>query len=329
MSVTKESSLGLKVKSTYTQELEHGSVVSYQGERRTAADGSYGVLDEVGAAAIMLWPGLNTGFGIDVEEPYEEIAYNPVHATTNILELVRNAKVGEDLSFGINVHPQKTGHWPLLQYITGSTSGLGDQPDSTSWLKELNGRYSLFTGIMMEDYKAEIPALGVAKESLTGFAGHRTAVSDSNPATADAEENVSKPITWSDIASIRMGESASPTEVITHCISDISFGFTSEVKKEIHPESGLTTKISGVRVVSRKMFVSLKLTWVDQGFLDIVKGSTKQYLKMVIGATPDATTMEFGGLYFPKYVSKADPRELVGDTITCIVDQPAFTYSTG
>ena len=122
--------------------------------------------------------------------------------------------------------------------------------------------------------------------------------------------------------------SESSVKAITHCLSDISYGFTSEIKKEIHPESALTTKIKNVRVVSRKMFVSLKLSWVDQTFLDIVAGSTKQNLKLVIGTTPHATTMWFKGLYWDKYIAKADPKELVGDTITCIVDQPDFSYST-
>ena len=328
---TKDSTLGLKIKSHASQDLVHGSIVSYCPERRIAADGKYGVLDEVGAAPVFKWPGLNTSFGIDIEEAYEEIAYNPVHETTNILELVTNAEIGENLSFSLNAIPQQTGHFPLLGYITGDDGGLGDQPDSTSWLRELAGRYSLFTGIMFEDYKAEIPALGVMKETISGFAGHRIAVSGTNPGDAgtDALENESRPIVWNDIQSIRMGDSSGPTEVITHCLSDISYGFTSEIKREIHPESDLTTKIKGVRVMSRKMFVSLKLTWVDQTFLDVVTGSERKYLKMVIGTGVNATTMEFGGLLWPKYIQKAEPRELVSDTITAIVDSPTFTISTG
>jgi hypothetical protein len=122
--------------------------------------------------------------------------------------------------------------------------------------------------------------------------------------------------------------SASSIVSIAHCVSDISFGFTSEVKKETHPESTLSTKIKGVRVTGRKMSVTLKLTWVDQTFLDIVAGSSKQYLKIVIGTSPDETTLEFNGLFWPQYISKAEPKELVGSSITCIVDQPSFSYST-
>jgi hypothetical protein len=329
--ITKDSSLGVKVKSAQTQDLIHGTAVSFCPERRIAADGEYGVLDEVGSAPVFLWSGLNSSFGIDIEEAHEEIQHNPVHATTNILELIRNVSVGEDLGFGLTTVPQVTGHFPLLKYITGSVTGFGDEPDSMSWLKELAGRFSLFTGIMFEDYKCDLPARGVAKESISGFAGHRVAISGVNPGDSgtDANENVSRPVVWNDIQSIRMGESAAPTGVITDCISDISFGFASEVKRETHPESTLTTKIKGVRVVSRKMFVSMKLTWVDQEFLDIVKGSLKQYLKIVIGTGADTATMEFGGLYFPKYISKGEPKNLVGDTVTCIIDQPAFTRSTG
>lgn len=309
-----------------TADLIHGTAVSFQAEDRNGT-GEYGILKGA-AAAVMLYPGLSTMFGIDVDEPYEEIAYTPAHGEDHILENIRNVKLGEELPFTLTTHPQLTGDWPLLKFITGSASGLGDQPDSTSWMKELAGKWSVFTGIMMEDLKVEIPGIGVCKETYTGFAGHRKAIAGSSPVGTEATENTSRALVWSDISAIKMDNSDTPTEAIEHCVSDISFGFTSEVAKRVHPESGLTTKISGVRVVSRKMFVSLKLTWVDQAFLDVVAGSTKQNLKFIIGPAGHQTTFLFKGLYFPKYVSKADPRELVGDTITSIIDQPDFTYST-
>ena len=181
---------------------------------------------------------------------------------------------------------------------------------------------------MFEDYKCEIPGVGVAKEVITGFGGHRVAISETSPATTEATENTSAPLVWNDISSIKMDDSGSPSTIIQHCLSDISFGFTSEVAKRIHPESSLTTKMCGVRVMSRKMFVSLKLTWVDQTFIDVVTTSEKLNLKMIIGQSGHQTTMQFNGLYWPKYIAKADPKELIGDTITCITDQPSFTYST-
>ena len=308
-------------------DLIHGTAVSYQKEDRTDL-GEYGILYETGPAPIMLYPGLSTSFSVDVDEPYEEVAYTPAHGEEHILELVRNVKLGENLPFNLVSHPQVTGDWPLLQFITGSTSGLGDQPDSTSWLKELDGKFSLFTGVMFEDYKVEIPGIGVAKETISGFAGHRVAIADTSPATTEATENTSDALVWNDISSIRMDDSDTPSETIEHCISDISFGFTSEIAQRVHPESDLTTKMCGVRVMSRKMFVSLKLVWVDQAFLDVVKEPEKLNLKMVIGQSGHETTFQFNGLYWPKYISKAEPKELVGDTITCIVDQPSFTYST-
>lgn len=330
--ITRTSDLGLKVKSPYTQELIHGSIVSFRPERRTEATGQYGVFDVIGGTPAMYWPGLNAGFGIDVEEKYEEIQHNPVHANIgNVLEEIRNSKVGEELAFSINVHPQVTAHFPLLRFITGSATGLGDQPDSTSWLKELNGVYSLYTGIMFDDYKCEIPGIGVAKEAITGFAGHRVAVTSTSPVANDdeADENLSNPVTWADIQEIRMDPSdvPDPTSPIYDCISDIAYGFTSDVKKEKHPESTLSTKTKNVRAVSRKMFVTLKLGWASQNFLDIVADPQKKNLKLKIGTGDDAITMIFGGLYFPKYVAKAEAKNLVGDSVTCIVDQPTFSFS--
>ena len=306
-------------------DLIHGSAVSYQAEHR-ANSGEYGIL--YSATPAMLYPGLSTSFSVDVEESYEEISYTPSHGENHSLECVRNVNTGENLPFDLSSHPQVTGDWPLLEFITGSNAGLGDEPDSTSWLKELNGKFSLFTGIMFEDYKCEIPGVGVAKEDISGFAGHRVAISGISPATTEATENTSEPLVWNDISSIRMGPSGGPLTTITHCFSDMSYGFTSEIEKTLHPESELTTKICDVKVKARKMFVSLKLTWVDQTFIDVVTTSEKLNLKMIIGQSGHQTTMQFNGLYWPKYIAKAEPKELIGDTITCITDQPSFTYST-
>jgi hypothetical protein len=311
---------------TDAQKLIHGSAVSYQAEGRING-GEYGILDVAGAKPVMLWPGLNASFGVDVEELLAEIHYAPAHGNENARKCVRNVKLGEDLPFHLETHPQADMDFPLLKFITGSATGFGDKPDSTSWMRELAGKFSVYTGVMFEDYKCEIPERGVVKETISGFAGDRAAIAASSPAVTEAIEDVSKPRVWDDIVSIRMGGSAAPSEVITHCLSDISFGFTSEIEKKTHPESDLSTKICGVRVVARKMFVSLKLTWIDQSFIDIVTGSTKQYLKLLIGTTPNILNIEFGGLYFPKYIAKAEPKEVVGDTITCIIDQPLLTIS--
>jgi hypothetical protein len=313
---------------TDTQKLIHGSAVSYQAEGRING-GEYGTLDVDGAKPVMLWPGLNASFGVDVEEPFAEIHYTHAHENENARECVRNVKLGEDLPFHLETHPQAAMDFPLLKFITGSATGFGDTPDSTSWMRELAGKFSVYTGVMFEDYKCEIPERGAVKETISGFAGDRAAIVPTSPAITEAIEDVSKPRVWDDIVSIRMGDTPNPGvgKEIDHCLSDISFGFTSEIEKKTHPESALSTKICGVRVVARKMFVSLKLTWIDQSFIDIVTGSTKQYLKLLIGTTPNILNIEFGGLYFSKYIAKAEPKEVVGDTITCIVDQPLLTIS--
>jgi hypothetical protein len=311
------------------QDIPHGGNVSYQRENRNVGDGVYGVIEtEALVKPAMLWPGLNASFGVEVEETYEEIPYTPAHGSS-ILERVRSVRLGENLPFHLETHPQATMDFPLLEFITGSVTGFGDQPDSMSWMKELDSKYSVFTGVMFEDYKCEIPGIGVVKETISGFAGHRADIELLGPGgdavVSEATENTSNPRVWSDIDTIKLGTNG--TEDITECISDISFGFTNEITKRTHPESPLSTKICGIRVVARKMFVSLKLTLVDQTFIDIVTGSAKQKLKIVMGtSTPNIFTITLGGLYWPKYIAKVEPRELAGDTITCVVDQPTCVY---
>lgn len=312
------------------QDLIHGPIVSYQRENRVVGDGEYGTLlrdGEVPSMAIMNWPGLNASFGVDVEAAYAEIPFTPAHAAPNILECVRNVKTGEDLPFHLEAYPQQDMEFPLLEFITGSVTGFGDEPDSTSWMKELDSNYSLFSGVMFEDYKCELPERGALKETISGFAGDRAAMGAVPENFTEAVVNTSKPWVWDDIQTIKLDTHAVPDADILHCVSDISFGFTNTVEKRVHPESTLSTKICGVRVVARKMFVSLKLTWIDENFRSIVTAPTKQYLKLVLGTGVHALTIEFGGLYFPNFSAKAEAKELAGDTITAIVDQPLCTYS--
>ena len=321
-------------------DLIHGSVVSYQKELQNST-GAYGTLishaydvgpPEVLAAPVMIWPGMVESFNIDVEENYDETQHLGANGDTSLLENVRNTKVSEDLPFSATIYPQKTQDWDLLPFIVGGAAAFSDSVDSTSWIKELNSKFTTFTGIMFESLKIDIPERGKVKQTISGFAGHQTAPSATDPLTATsgthASENASDLLTWADIASIKMDATATPSTVIGHCIGDISLGFTSEITKRYHPESSLSTKMCGVKVVKRMMELSLTLTYENQDFVTLVTGATKQNVLLTIGTTPNATTFTMKGLLWPKYVAKAEPNDLIGDTITAVVDQPSFTYVT-
>ena len=315
-------------------DLIHGSIVSYQAEDMTGS-GTYGTLvATVGppATPVMIWPGMVESFNIDVEENYDETQHLGANGDTSLLENVRNTKVSEDLPFSATIYPQKTQDWDLLPFIVGGAAAFSDSVDSTSWIKELNSKFTTFTGIMFESLKIDIPERGKVKQTISGFAGHQTAPSVTDPLTATsgthASENASDLLTWADIASIKMDATATPSTVIGHCIGDISLGFTSEITKRYHPESSLSTKMCGVKVVKRMMELSLTLTYENQDFVTLVTGATKQNVLLTIGTTPNATTFTMKGLLWPKYVAKAEPNDLIGDTITAVVDQPSFTYVT-
>ena len=309
-------------------DLIHGNIVSYQAED-IYGSGEYGVIvDDDITTPIMLWPGLTKSFLVGVEEVYEEILHLGAHGDTSLLGNVRNMKMKEELPFSAEIVPQKTLHWPLLKFIVGGSGAFSDEVDSTSWVKELDSKFSVFTGHMFESYKVDIPEQGIASQTISGFAGSQVAPSVTDPAETNASANTSDPVTWNDITSIKMDGNDPPTTDISHCIGDISFGFTSEIAKRKHPESTLTTKICGVRVMKRIMDVSLTLTYADQTFISLVTGGTTQNLQIKIGATPDETTFTFKGLKWPKYVAEAKPDEIIGDTITALTDKPAFTYAT-
>lgn len=317
-----------------TEDLIHGSIVSYQAEDFTGS-GTYGTLVAAAgppATPIMIWPGMVESFNIDVEENYDETLHLGANGDTSLLENVRNTKVSEELPFSATIYPQKTQDWDLLPFIVGGAAAFSDSVDSTSWIKELDSKFTTFTGIMFESLKIDIPERGKVKQTMSGFAGHQTAPSVTDPLTATsgthASENTSDLLTWADIASIKMDATDTPSTVIDHCIGDISLGFSSTIIKRFHPESSLSTHICGVKVVERKLELSLTLTYVDQDFITLVTGATKQNFLLTIGATPNATTFTCKGLLWPKYIAKAEPNELIGDTITAVVDQPSFTYVT-
>ena len=308
-------------------DLIHGNIVSYQAED-IYGDGEYGVLVDDVTTPLMLWPGLTKSFLVGVEEAYDETQHLGAHGDTSLLANVRNMKMREELPFSAEIVPQKTLHWPLLQFIVGGTGAFSDEVDSTSWIKELDSKFSVFTGIMLESLKVDIPEQGIAKQSLSGFGGHQIAPSIVDPVVTHATANTSDPVTWNDITSIKMDATATPSTVITHCIGDISFGWTSTIAKRKHPESSLSTKMCGVRVMERKMEVSLTLTYVDQTFISLVTAGTSQNIQLKIGTTPNETTFTFKGLRWPKYIAKAEPNDIIGDTITALTDQPSFTYAT-
>lgn len=307
-----------------TEDLIHGSIVSYIPEDMTGV-GDYGTLV---ATPTMVWPGLVESFDIGVEETYDETQHLGANADTSLLENVRNTKTSEELPFSAVIYPQKDLDWNLLPFIVGGAAAFSDSVDSTSWVKELNSKFTVFTGIMFESLKIDIPERGKVKQTISGFAGSQVAPSAVDPVTAHASENTTDLLTWADIASIKMDATATPSTVISHCIGDISLGFTSEIIKRYHPESALSTKICGVKVVKRTMELSLTLTYVDQTFISLVTGATKQNFLLTIGTTPNATTFTCKGLLWPKYIAKAEPNSLIGDTITAVVDQPSFTYAT-
>lgn len=316
-----------------TEDLIHGSIVSYQAEDFIGS-GTYGTLIDGVGFPVMVWPGLVESFDIGVKENYDETWHLGANEDTSLLENVRNTKVSEELPFSAVIYPQKTQDWNLLPFIVGGAAAFSDSVDSTSWIKELNGKFTTFTGIMFESLKIDIPERGKVKQTISGFAGHQTAPSETDPLTAGsgthASKNTSDLLTWADISSIKMDDhdAGAPTTAIDHCIGDISLGFTSEITKRYHPESSLSTKICGVKVVKRTMELSLTLTYVDQTFITKVTGATKQDFLLTIGTGANVTTFTCNGLLWPEYIAKAEPNSLIGDTITAVVDQPSFTYVT-
>lgn len=292
-----------------------GGSIEYVAEKRLSG-GSWAVMP---TNPIMKSFGLVESFDPSLEEKYDETTHLMAHGG-NRLEETRNVITEGLLPLSLSFRPQ---NFDFLECVTGDSLGLGDNPDTYTLIQTLDSKYSVWKGTMFESFKVDIPEKSTVKASMAAFAAHYVAPSAVNPVGTGTHAVVeaASQMKWADITELKMDTNAVPTTSIAGCIGDISFGFSSDMWKKGDVKSAHFTKQGGVYVFKRNFELSFTITYVDESFYTLVTAGTKQNVLLRIGGD----TFIFKNLLWPKWIGKAEPNELLANTITCVVDQPKYT----
>ena len=304
--------------------------VEYQAEDRNVA-GCWGVLQEddeiVGGLPIFKWLGLATEFIPPHKELYEETAYLGASDETHTLELQRNTNVGTELTASLKYVMQ---NWDFMEYITGTPfTALSDTVDSVSVVAFIDSKWTVLTGGMLTKWGLSVPVSGLATvdvDFMFADADFLTAVDPIAGEGTHATELATAPYTWKGISGLFMDATADPSTSFLDIVGDIGLTITNDVEMSTGVDSAYLTKGIGATINSRKIEVSLDLTYTSPNistFQALVAGHTKQNLKFTLGAA----TITVKGLIFPEWVAELKPAELVGQTVTGITDLPSMVIT--
>ncbi|MCK4529329.1 hypothetical protein KAW18_18350 [candidate division WOR-3 bacterium] len=307
--------------------------VEYQAEDRNV-DGCWGVLlAEAGPPVLPIfkWLGLATEFIPPHKEIYEETAYLGASDETHTLELQRNTNVGSELTASLKYIMQD---WAFIEYITGAMTGFSDTVDSVSVVTYLNDvtvdKWTVLTGGMLTKWAMSVPVDGLATVDVDFVFADADILTSTDPigvaGGVHASELATAPYTWKGITLLKMDTNDPPTTVFTDIVGDIGLAITSDVEMSKGVDSLYMSKGSGVTINSRKVEVSLDLTYTSPNlatFQSYVEDHDKLNLSFHLGNY----TVLVKGLLFPEWVAELKPGELVGQTVTAITDLPSLTLT--
>lgn len=304
--------------------------VEYQAEDRNV-DGCWGVLQEDDLTLpIFKWLGLATEFIPPHKEIYEETAYLGASTEDHTLELQRNTNVGTELTASLKYVMQ---NWDFIEFITGSMTGFSDIVDSVSMVAYLDNvtpdKWTVLTGGMLTKWAMSVPVSGLATVDVDIIFADADILTSTDPIAGEgshASELATAPYTWKGITSLFMDATDTPATSFVDIVGDIGLTITNDVEMSTGVDSGYMTKGIGATINSRKVEVSLDLTYTSPNlstFQGLVANHTKQNLSFHLGNY----TVLVKGLLFPEWVAELKPAELVGQTVTAITDLPSMTLT--
>jgi hypothetical protein len=187
--------------------------------------------------------------------------------------------------------------------------------DSLSFLRYLDGEYTIISGVMLTEYTMNIPQSDFAEVKVSFKAGDITDPSGVDPigTGAHATEIVDDPFLWGDLSDLRFGSVNPPTELLTQLLGDVKLTIKNEV--DIPPiNSSVMFSYAGQPVMNtREVEFSLEFTWANiAAFWDIMKNSEQQYFTYSLGGR----TFIIKRLLVPELNLKQDPEDYIGETIT-------------
>lgn len=290
---------------------EKGSVEWLKEDRFGA--GTWGTLLASGAMEAI---GLVNPFDPHYGKILKSNSYLPAHDDVDDLMKQRTLQVGGELSGSFSYFPQ---NWDLIEYATGSATGVDATVDSISLLSYVDSKYTLITGTMLVDYTINIPAEDWVSVDVNYMAGEVADPSGVDPATTHASEAAGDSFLWSGLSALKFDANDPPTTDFSDVVGDIKLSIKNDWDLPVHADSTMWTKAAGPVLKKRDIELSIDMTWQSvDSFWDIMKNSTKQNMKFTLGGT----TFTVKGLIVSELNLKQDPEAYIGETITFKTDRP-------
>lgn len=288
-----------------------GSIEWIEEDRLIA--GTWGTLP---ALATMKAIGLVAPFDPHYGRVLKTNSYLPAHDDVDDLMKERTLQTGGELSGKFSYYPQ---NWDLIEYATGSATGMDSTVDSISLLSYLDSKYTLTTGAMISDYTINIPVEDWVSVDVSYVAGDVTDPTAVDPATAHAAEAAGDPFLWSGLSALKFGSADPPDTDFTDIVGTIKLAIKNDWDLPVHGDSVMWTNAAGPVLKSRHLEVSIDMTWASvDSFWAIMKASTKQNLKFTLGSK----TFTVKGLIVSELNPKQAPEDYIGETVTFATDRP-------
>jgi hypothetical protein len=260
----------------------------------------------------MLPIGLISDFTVHADRKLKSKTYLRAHQDVAELAQLRTLPTGGTVEGSFTYYPQ---NWDLLPLIVGSSSTFTSEVDSLSFLRYLDGEYTIISGVMLTDFTQNIKKSDFVAIDVSFKAGDISDPSGVDPigTGTHAAEDTADPFLWQDLADLRFGSTNPPTEVLTQVLGDIKLSIKNEI--DIPPINSSVMFSYGGQPVLKKREVELALdfTWESvDAFWAIMKNSEQQYFSYSLGGQ----TFIIKRLLVPELNQKQNPEDYIGETVT-------------
>ena len=260
----------------------------------------------------MLSIGLISDFTLHADRKLKGNTYLRAHENVAALPRLRTLPTGGTVEGSFTYYPQD---WNLLPLIVGSSSTFTSEVDSLSFLRYLDGDYTIISGVMLTSFTQNINKSDFVAIDVTFKAGDISDPTTDDPigTGAHATEDTSDPFLWQDLADLRFGSTNPPVEELTQVLGDVKVSIKNEVDMPPINSSVMFSYAGQPRMNKREVELSIEFTWESvDAFWTIMKNSERQYFSYSLGGR----TFIIKRLLIPELNLKQNPEDYIGETIT-------------
>ena len=237
---------------------------------------------------------------------------------TNRAEAYIHAKTGEELGFDLTYYPQASKFIGLMEYATGSATGLVDNVNSFSVgliLNETVSKYSTYEGCVIDSFTLNIPDDGYVSCDVSCTAADKsdwdtTSYIGTGTHASDPNET---PLTSEDITSIQIDYGAGFVDV-NDAVNAITLKIENKIGYARDLASSNTGRIKGMALTGRDITVELDMDYDSFSMMTHIRSLTELKVKFVLGTKTFTVT----GVKFPEMPYEFSSEDLIGDKLSSL-----------